>query len=486
MNDYLIQYYRCPERYVQLALKASLPSTRGYFRFGENTICYGRYCGRVPSSSPSGTLFDAHPDVSLENGTIFLPFDSGEVIDNLRYELYMVAAASHRARLQSIAKHMYYFVRPLLPVAVRKHLQRLHLKGSRGALFPHWPLDRSVDNVFEQLLLLSLKAQCVDRIPLIWFWPEGAPSCAIMTHDVETAVGRDFCATLMDIDDNFGIKASFQIVPERRYEVTPAYLDSIRKRAFEIAVQDLNHDGHLYRSRQEFRSRAARINSYGREWGAKGFRAGVLYRRQEWFDDLEFSYDMSVPNMARLDPQRGGCCTVMPYFVGRLLEIPVTTTQDYSLFHIMKDYSIGLWKRQIDLIMEKHGLVSFIVHPDYIIGNRERQTYETLLAHLARLRVENGVWMATPGEVNCWWRQRMEMKIIGDGDCLRIEGPGKERARIAYASEQDGRLVFTLKKEIANEPNHSSLPRHMGGPKPVGAVFQSINQRLSPSPTTDS
>ena len=51
----------------------------------------------------------------------------------------------------------------------------------------------------------------------------------------------------------------------------------------------------------------------------------------------------------------------------------------------------------------------------------------------------------------------MEMKIIEDGDCLCIEGPGKERGRIAYASEQDGRLVFTLTAIPANEPNQSSL-----------------------------
>jgi hypothetical protein len=119
--------------------------------------------------------------------------------------------------------------------------------------------------------------------------------------------------------------------------------------------------------------RVAKINHYGREWGVDGFRAAVLYRRQEWFKDLEFSYDMSVPNVAHLDPQRGGCCTVMPYFVGGLLELPVTTTQDYTLFHILRDYKADLWKTQIELIMEKHGLLSFIVHPDYVTTDPERK-----------------------------------------------------------------------------------------------------------------
>jgi len=299
---------------------------------------------------------------------------------------------------------------------------------------------------------LSVRSSGAQRIPFIWFWPEGASSCAIMTHDVETKSGQEFSATLMDIDDSFGIKASFQIVPEKRYCVSPSFLESIRARGFEVVIHDLNHDGHLYRDREQFLQRAAKINSYGKLYGADGFRAAVLYRRQLWYDALKFSYDMSVPNVAHLDPQHGGCCTVMPFFVGDIVELPVTTTQDYMLFHILNDYSIGLWERQIDLIMEKHGLISFIVHPDYIMKPRERAVYETLLAHLGRLKREKGVWIATPGEVNRWWRQRAEMRLVEDRDGLRIEGAGSERARIAYATEKDGQLVLTV--QAAEEPVH--------------------------------
>lgn len=38
-----------------------------------------------------------------------------------------------------------------------------------------------------------------------------------MTHDVEAVAGREFCAQMLDIDESFGIRASFQIVPEGRY-----------------------------------------------------------------------------------------------------------------------------------------------------------------------------------------------------------------------------------------------------------------------------
>ena len=101
--------------------------------------------------------------------------------------------------------------------------------------------------------------------------------------------------------------------------------DKIRGRGFEVNLHDLNHDGRLFEDRQEFLTRAKRINQYARDFGCDGFRSGAMYREQSWFDAFEFSYDMSVPNASHLEPQRGGCCTVMPYFVGDILELPLTT-----------------------------------------------------------------------------------------------------------------------------------------------------------------
>ena len=441
MNNCVSRFYRCPELYARFASKGPFSVENRYFRFGEEVTCYGGLWGDH-AVEPTGTLYDASHDFEMNDGTVYLPFNPQEVVDNLRGERY-VADWRHERPLSALA-WMYYFIRPILSVSLRRHLQKFHLRGWEKLPFPRWPVDSSVDSLLQQLLLLSIRSSKVEQIPFIWFWPDGAPSCAIMTHDVETTAGRDFCGTLMDIDDSFAIKASFQVIPEERYDVGRPFLSSIRDRGFEIVVHDLNHDGHLYRTRKQFLERAARINAYGREYGADGFRAGVLYRKQLWYDALDFAYDMSVPNVARLDPQHGGCCTVMPYFIGNVLELPVTTTQDYTLFNILDEYSIDLWKRQAELILEKHGLISFIVHPDYIAGNRECSIYEELLGYLAQLREEKGIWVALPREVNRWWRQRAEMHLVENGDGWRIEGEGSERARIAYASEKDGHLVITL------------------------------------------
>ncbi len=129
-------------------------------------------------------------------------------------------------------------------------------------------------------------------------------------------------------------------------------MEQLQRRGFEVNVHDLSHDGHLFRDRELFLRRAAEINARGREFGSRGFRSGAMYRRQDWFADLDFSYDMSVPNVAHLEPQRGGCCTVMPFFLGHVLELPLTTAQDYTVFHVLGDYSTRLWQEQIDRILD--------------------------------------------------------------------------------------------------------------------------------------
>lgn len=449
ISQALLDYYRCPEPFATFVLTDALASSVGYFRLGEDMICYGQCTPAVPTALTVNSLTNARSAVSTIGETLRLPFDPDAVVENLRCERYVGNTLNCKSQVEakSLLRNAYYFLRPLLPVPVRRHLQRFYLRGWDKVPFPAWPVDMTVDRLLAQLLQFALEARGVDRVPFIWFWPEGKMGCAAMTHDVETRTGLAFCPALMDLDDSFGIKSSFQLIPEVRYPVAPAAVRGFRARGFEVNVHDLNHDGQLFKDREEFLRRAGRINHYAKEFGAPGFRSGALSRNPAWVQALHFSYDMSVPNVAHLDPQRGGCCTVMPYFLGRLLELPLTTTQDYSLFHILGDYSLELWKRQIDLILSMHGLVSFNIHPDYIIESRARATYAALLAYLAELRAERNLWIARPGEVERWWRARNQMNLVAESGGWRIEGPESHRARIAYAMRSGDRLVYTLEEE---------------------------------------
>jgi len=248
----------------------------------------------------------------------------------------------------------------------------------------------------------------------------------------------------MDVDDTFGIKTSFQLVPEQRYQVSRDLIDGIRERECEVNVHGLNHDGNLFRDRVTFLKQAALINRYVQQFRAEGFRSASMYRNLDWISELNISYDMSVPNVAHLEPQRGGCCTIFPYFVGNILELPLTTIQDYSLFHILRDYSIDIWKAQVEVITRNHGLSSFIIHPDYVLDVRALSVYKALLAHLAKMKTAKKIWIARPGDVNRWWRQRSAMTLVLEDGTWCIKGPGRERARLAFASIEDDHIVYVV------------------------------------------
>jgi len=443
-NDRLLEeYYRSRAGELRLSARRATSSPPRFFKFGKLT-CFGKYSESVKGEESSDCPDASHSITRGIDGSMAVPFEPSEVAYNLRREKYSKESPRGRAGFDKAIVSAYYLIRPLLPVSVRKHLQKMRLRGWQSIEFPSWPVDHTVDSLCQELLLQCMRNQGIEKVPFIWFWPNGAPSCAVMTHDVETSAGRDLCDAVMDMDDAYDIKASFQVVPEVRYRVLPSYIEGIWRRGFEVAVQDLNHDGRLFSDRELFVERSKKINRYGRNYKASGFRAAVLYRNQDWYEDLDFEYDMSVPNVAHLDPQRGGCCTVMPYFVGNKVELPVTMTQDYPLFHNLKDYSLDLWNRQMELVMRQHGLISYIIHPDYIIDKRGRDVFEALLARLAGLRKETGLWIALPRDVTRWWKQRNAMRIVGSGSNLHIEGEGSERARIAYASERNGRVVLEL------------------------------------------
>jgi hypothetical protein len=456
----LADYYRLAADSLNYATAAAdgCYEQDGFFQFAGQT-CYGRCQSGTTSDVGMAGSFDASKHIVSGRSALQLPFSFAGTVDNIRLERYRAGMAGRKDPLvrSKLLTRSYYFFRRGLPFPVRRQFQRIYLGDWNALTFPVWPVDCTADRLHQGLLRLLMETSNTERVPFIWFWPHGASSCLIMTHDVESAAGRDFTYELMDIDESNGIHSSFQVIPEGRYKFSDEYVAAIRERGFEFNIHDLNHDGRLFWDRDEFNRRAALINGYIRKYEARGFRAGSMYRRQDWYDAFKFSYDMSVPTVAHLEPMRGGCCTVIPYFLGDILELPVTATEDYSLFHILRTYSLDVWKQQIDLIQRHNGLLSFLTHPDYLIERRARQTYEELLRYLREFLVKEHVWAALPGEVNDWWRARSKMELVARPNGWEIVGPSSERARLAYATLDADQVVYEL---AAVDSGEMALSRH--------------------------
>jgi hypothetical protein len=94
--------------------------------------------------------------------------------------------------------------------------------------------------------------------------------------------------------------------------------------------------------------------------------------------------------------------------------------------------------------LANNGLVSFIIHPDYVIEKKARGVYRDLLSFLRQLDREKRIWFALPGEIDRWWRARSRMRMVNDDGKWRIEGDGAERAKVAFARAAGDRLEYEV------------------------------------------
>ena len=119
MNEYVTQYYRCPGRYIKLTIADPLSKEEGFFRFGDEGLCYGQLARDRPSPTQNGKHCDMIVHAATENGIMYLPFNVTQVVDNLRLELYSKNSLHDDPPLDSILNKIYYRIRPLLPGGVR-------------------------------------------------------------------------------------------------------------------------------------------------------------------------------------------------------------------------------------------------------------------------------------------------------------------------------------------------------------------------------
>jgi hypothetical protein len=94
-------------------------------------------------------------------------------------------------------------------------------------------------------------------------------------------------------------------------------------------------------------------------------------------------------------------------------------------------------------------LVSFIVHPDYLMERKARAVYGRLLAHLEETIEQESMWHALPRDVAAWWRQRSGMRVVESGGSWRVEGPGSERARVAWARPGGDGVIYEVDEAVA-------------------------------------
>ena len=296
---------------------------------------------------------------------------------------------------------IYYALRPFIPRIAQIALRRQTVWFKRKRNSSCWPIDESAY-----------------RLPLQWGgWPEDKKFAFVLIHDVDTLQGLPICQDLMRLEEKFGMRSSFNFVPER-YQDMPSIRKLLVSRGFEIGVHGLKHDGKLFRSKRIFTKRAKRINQYLQDWKTSGFSSPSMHHNLAWMPMLNIQHATSTFDTDPFEPCPEGVRTIFPFWVKGAglnhgyVELPYTLPQDFTLYILMQETDIRIWKRKLDWIAENNGMALLNTHPDYMkfnggncqLDQYPAARYEEFLNYV-KDKYENQYWQALPSQIASFWKK---------------------------------------------------------------------------------
>jgi len=329
----------------------------------------------------------------------------------------------------SVRNKMYYRVRPFLPLWLRKYLQRVtRPKG----IDKNWFIDTELLDAYAALFEEGESREIIN------FWPGENKWGLVFTHDVETSEGFTNIEVVAKLEEKYGFRSSWNLVA-CKYPIDIGYVNELKSRGFEIGVHGYNHDGKDYFSKKIFGERAKYVNEAIAAFSAVGYRSPAAHRNLEWLQMLNIKYDSSCFDVDPYQPMPGGTKSIWPFVVGKFVEIPYTLPQDHVLFTVLKEDSNEIWKKKTNWLIDQHGLVCLITHPDYLVNKRWFNHYEN---YLAFVREKSDYWHGTPAALAEWWLKRHKSKVANKGRERSIEGPVGESGRILKMQKKSGKIVF--------------------------------------------
>jgi hypothetical protein len=341
------------------------------------------------------------------SGRVYAPFDLGAAYD--AYVSEAAAAATGRRRLSARQLNTFYRLKRFIPRPLQLGIRRLFVRWQGVPEFPAWPLDQSVVRLLHLYAFCVLFAQGKSEAPFRWFWPGTHRAALALTHDVEGDEGLRLALELADLEEDLGFRSSFNL--GGWYRVDPGLLRELTGRGFEVGVHGLRHDRSLFATRASFEEQQPALRELMEQLGAVGFRSPSTHRILNWIGELPVEYDCSMPHSDPFEPQPGGCCSLWPFFIGGVVELPYTLPQDHTLFTLLGHRTPDVWVEQAMRIEQEHGLIQCLTHPDpgYLGNARNRAMYTEFLRAMAD---RSQVWRALPREIAAWWR----LRDLGEGE----------------------------------------------------------------------
>lgn len=341
----------------------------------------------------------------------------------------------------------YYSLKPLIPRALQVVLRQRLAAARLKAIADRWPIDSRT----------SLAPPSWDG------WPENKKFALVLTHDVESAAGQEKCRELIAMERAMGFRSSFNFVAEG-YKVSAALRQHLTENGFEVGIHGILHDGKDFKSRKIFEDRAPKINRYLKEWRAEGFRAPATYCKFDWLNELDIEYDSSTFDTDPFEIGSTAARTIFPFYVNGgpngkgFVELPYTLPQDFTLFVIMKEKNLDVWKRKLDWIVEHGGMALMLTHPDYMNFNGDKAMsaeypadfYVQFLDYV-KSKYDGRFWNPLPKEMARFWKAK---KLPRTSEAPATHRKPLRVCMLSYSFYQSDNRVLRYAETLAKRGDH--------------------------------
>jgi glycosyltransferase involved in cell wall biosynthesis len=328
-----------------------------------------------------------------------------------------------------ISNQIYYRVKPFVPWRIRMAARRFLAQRQRHIHSKTWPIN-----------------EAAGKTPDGWRgWPEGKKFAFVLTHDIEGAAGFEKYPELMRLEQELGFRSSFNFIPEGEYRISREQIADLKQNGFEVGVHDLRHDGKLFWKHLDFTESARAINGYLRDWGAHGFRSGFMLHDLACLNELEIEYDASTFDTDPFEPQPEGTNTIFPFWItrpggGGYVELPYTLPQDSTMFFVLQETTLDIWKKKLDWIAQCGGMALFNVHPDYVNFSSTPGKpweypagwYREFLQYAAQ-KYGGAYWQALPHQVAAWYRENCVSPELKNAPAVPQPLKNKNAAVVLYS-----------------------------------------------------
>lgn len=274
-------------------------------------------------------------------------------------------------------------------------------------IFPRWPCETALVGYWKRWLSDVLEEFRLSDAWHLAFWPEGAKCSIVLTHDIRNANDLTQIGEICDIEERLGFRSAWYL-PVEDFEIEWCQIEELQSRGFEFGIRGTRTDQETPGDERKLQRLEPSLQRAIRDHYYRGFRAPSVCRDVSRIGGQDFDFDSSFCDTDPFDQRPGGTCSVFPFFIGKLVELPITLGRDHTIIQLLRRNPLSTWSLKARWLANAGAMILLATEPRYLSIASYGDAYKNFLVDVSKIKA----WHALPSEVAAWWRLRDKATLL--------------------------------------------------------------------------